>query len=488
MNNILIMLLVIPLVMGLVSMLLRGREKTKLCKVLTLISCILTFAFSVMTFFAGDLTLHIWQITENIPFDLALDDLSRIFVLLFNFIWLIVCIYSFEYLEEDKKQERFFGYYLLSLFTLNGIAMSSNIMTFYVFFESMTLVAFPLIIHNETDEAREGAFKYLFYSVAGAFIALGGIFLLVLKDVPMEFKAGGVGAFGSDTMTLVATMLILVGFGTKAGLFPMHAWLPIAHPVAPAPASAVMSGIITKTGVLAIIRIIFYYIGVDNLKGTWVQYSFMVLTLITVFMGSMLAYKEKIFKKRLAYSTVSQVSYVLFGLSLMNPLGFTGAILHVLFHSLIKNTLFMSAGAVIHKTEKTEVKDLKGMGYAMPVTMWCFTIAGIALVGIPPLNAFLSKWFLMQGALSSGMSDTIRYGGPAVLLVSALLTAGYLVTISLRAFFVPEEEYRLPKNEAGFEMKFAQIVLTVLIVALGVYCTPLVNYINNIATTIMGGM
>ena len=186
----------------------------------------------------------------------------------------------------------------------------------------MTLTSLPLVLHERSREAVRAGLKYLFYSVAGAFLALFGIFFLAGVSTSLTFTPGGVlsdGALaGKEGLLLVSAFCMVVGFGTKAGMFPLHGWLPTAHPVAPASASAVLSGLITKAGVLAIIRVVYYIIGPDRRRGTWVQDAWICLTLLTVFMGSMLAYKEPVMKKRLAYSTVSQVSYVLFGLSLLN--------------------------------------------------------------------------------------------------------------------------------------------------------------------------
>ena len=263
---------------------------------------------------------------------------------------------------------------------------------------------------------------------------------------------------------------MIVGFGTKAGMFPMHGWLPTAHPVAPAPASAVLSGVITKAGVLGIIRSVYYVAGPDMIKGTWVQYTWIILSVLTIFMGSMMAYKEKILKKRLAYSTVSQVSYILFGLSVMQPVAFVGALMHVIFHSLVKNTLFVSAGAIICKTGKTKVRQLVGIGKEMPVTMWCFTLVSLTLIGIPPTSAFVSKWYLISGALDSGILG-LSWIGPIVLLISALLTAGYLLTISIKAF-LPGEDYnyaKLVNHEPTWRMLMPMIVMTALAVILGIW-------------------
>ena len=212
----------------------------------------------------------------------------------------------------------------------------------------------------------------------------------------------------------------------------------------------------------------------------------MTLALITVFMGSMMAYKEQVLKKRLAYSSVSQVSYVLFGLSTMTPIGFVGALLQVVFHSIAKNLLFMGAGAIIYKEHKTMVSELKGIGKNMPITMWCFTIGGLALVGIPPLTGFVSKWYLAQGSLVSGV-PTLNYVGPIILLASALLTAGYLVTISISAFIPGADfDYKTVKNtEPNMYMLFPLVLLAVACFVCGTFSTPLINFFTNIANTIM---
>ena len=291
---------------------------------------------------------------------------------------------------------------------------------------------------------------------------------------------------GHETLLLVVTFLMLIGFGVKAGMFPLHGWLPTAHPVAPAPASAVLSGIIVKAGVLATIRVVYYLIGAKFLTDTWVQYTWMILTLLTVFMGSMLAYREPVMKKRLAYSTVSQISYILFGLSLLNPVAMTGALLHVIFHALVKTTLFLVAGAIIFTTGKTRVEDYRGIGKEMPVTMWCYTIASLALIGIPPTSGFISKWYLAVGSLDSKI-PVFSWLGPVVLLVSALLTAGYLLPIALKGFF-PGSDYdykNFKKKEPKLTMIIPVVILTVLAVVLGVIPNGLVTYISSIVSQVM---
>ena len=216
------------------------------------------------------------------------------------------------------------------------------------------------------------------------------------------------------------------------------------------------------------------------------QRAWISLTLITILMGSMLAYREKVLKKRLAYSTVSQVSYILFGLALLEPAAMTGALLHTVFHALIKAALFLSAGAVIDKTGKTKAEDLTGIGKEMPVTIWCYTFASLALIGIPPGDGFISEWYLAQGALSSG-TGAITWLGPAVLLISALLTAGYLLPVALNGF-LPGADFDytgLQKRDPGCLMLIPLIILAALSLLPGILPNPLTEYIQGIVDTVL---
>ena len=318
-------------------------------------------------------------------------------------------------------------------------------------------------------------------------MVLFGLFFVYKYSDSLNFTAGGVlnaSADGHRTLLLIAAFLMILGFSVKAGMFPMHAWLPTAHPVAPSPASAVLSAIIVKAGVLGIIRVIFYVFGSTYIAGTWVQTTLIIMSLLTVFMGSMLAYRTKIFKKRLAYSTVSQVSYILFGLFMLNPVSETGAILHVIGHAFIKCTLFLVAGALIHYLGYKNVDEYRGIGKKMPVMMWCYTIVSLGLIGIPPTGGFISKWYLAVGAIDSGI-PVFRYLGPAILLVSALLTAGYLLPITMKAFFPGEEAIDdKVKNakEPDLYMLVPIVILTVLSVVIGMFPSGIVSYIQSFVT------
>ena len=333
------------------------------------------------------------------------DPLGRLFAVLICLIWFAVAFFAYEYMNHEGHRERFFGFYLMTLGALMGICFAGNLVTLYLFYELMTILSVPLVLHIGTRRAFEAAWKYLAFSVAGAGLGLLGLFLLQGYCATDLFTPGGVldlALAGEDRQLLLAVFLVMaVGFGCKAGMFPLHAWLPIAHPVAPAPASAVLSGLITKMGVLALVRVTYYLFGWDFLSGSWAQKTVLVLSLVTVLMGSTLALREDTLKKRLAYSTVSQVSYVIFGLMLFTAGGLEGALFQAVFHAIAKNALFMATGAIIYKTHLTQVSQMRGVGRAYSISMWCFTLSALSLVGIPPTGGFLSKWELAQGALDS---------------------------------------------------------------------------------------
>lgn len=436
-------------------------------------------------FGGGSFTL--FYLMDNIPIYFNVDGLSRIFVTFTSVIWVLAGAYAFVYMKHEGKEKRFFAFYIIVYVVLIALELAGNLVTLYFFYELMTLTSMPLVLHNGSKEAIMAALKYLFYSMCGAYCALFGIYFLYKYCDTLEFKAGGtlnmtlVSGSGNETILLIAVLLMLIGFGAKAGMLPLHSWLTAAHPVAPAPASAVLSAIIVKGGVLAIIRTVYYVVGVDFIKGSFVQTIWLILTLATVFMGSMLAYREKVFKKRLAYSTVSQVSYILFGLAVFTPEAFTGAVLHVIFHACIKCVLFLSAGSFIFHTGKTGVDEYAGIGKHMGLTLWCYTFASLALIGIPPMSGFVSKWYLAQGALAS-QSGIFRYLGPAVLLVSAFLTAGYLLPIAIKGFLPGEGVIVQHKKERIGMMNAVLIIITFFIVYFGLFPNPLINYISGIAS------
>ena len=444
----------------------------------------------------------LFPLTETLSIVFAIDEMSILFSSVTVVVFLCAGFYSFEYmnpntaearynriyLNQETHEKRYYGFYLIVFGVLNALCFAGNLMTFYLFFEILTLSSVPLVLHNGGREATMAGLKYLFYSLCGAYMALFGIYFICQNSETISFTAGGVlkQTDGSNMgILLIVALVMILGFGVKAGMFPMHAWLPAAHPVAPAPASAVLSAVIVKAGVLALIRVVYYIFGSAFLKGTWVQTVWLILTLVTVFMGSMLAYREPILKKRLAYSTVSQLSYILFGLAAMSTETVTGSLLHVLAHALIKATLFLCAGAIIHMTGKTRVDELRGIGKEMPITMWCYTIVSLGLIGIPPTGGFVSKWYLATGSLATDI-PVFRWLGPVILLVSALLTAGYLLPLMVLGF-LPGADYnykKLTNREPSLFMTIPIIIMTSLSLLVGLVPTQLVDWLMNLGRKI----
>ena len=424
------------------------------------------------------------QLPMGLSISLYVDWLAVMFSSLFTIIWFLVGFYSKEYLRHEGRDYRFMSFYLIALGCLNGVAYAHNPFTFYTAFEAMTLTSFALVLHSQTKESIAAAKQYIYYSIFGAFCGLIGIMSFYGSDIVQikEFVPGGSlvqDAAGISPMVLVIIFIAIVGFSCKAGMFPMHAWLPIAHPEAPAPASAVLSGLIAKTGVFAIIRIIYFVVGPETIKGTWVQQVLLILTITTIFMGSMMAYKEKLLKRRLAYSSVSQISYALFGVFMLNKVGMTGAVLQIIFHAFAKTSLFLCAGSIIYKTHKTRVSQLTGLGRAMPKTFALFTIASMSLVGVPLTGGFESKYYLALSALN-GTFEVLEFAGFIVIMISALLTGGYLFSISAKALFAHSSEEITESCETGKTMFVPIAVLVGFILVLGIWPVPIKHLLDDL--------
>ncbi len=486
----LILSILFPVLLGLGILLKREFKRRRALLTLVSAGLIMTAALGIGVVLGGDAEWMLFSFGKNLDLYFRVDGLGRLFAVVVNVVWVLSGFYAFEYMKHEREETRFFGFYLMVHGILHGLVFSGGMVTFYLFYELMTLLSVPLILHSRSGDAIKGGLKYLFYSLFGAYMVLFGLFFLNRFADGFAFLPGGnlnpAAIAGNEGLVLVVAFSMIIGFSVKAGMFPLHAWLPTAHPVAPAPASAIMSAIIVKMGVLGMIRVVYFLIGADVIRGTWVQTVWMSLALLTVFMGSMLAYREKVMKKRLAYSTVSQASYILFGLSLLQPAAMTGALLHVVFHAVIKSCLFLCAGAIIYKTHKTRVEDLRGIGKEMPVTIWCYTFASAALIGIPPASGFISKWYLATGALASGI-DVFSWLGPVVLLTSALLTAGYLLPITVNGF-LPGADYdygSLEKKEPNLTMLIPLMLLAALAVLLGVFPNPLTDCIAALVSTVL---
>ena len=461
-------MLLIPILLPMLGGVFVFREREEKARNrLTLWLTVITAAAAGILCALPEQSLRLMTIEGSLYLALQSDSLAKFFMVLISGIWLPVAVFAEPYLRHGGKGQQFQGFYTMTMGTLMGLALADNFVTLYMFFELMTLLTAPLVLHGGTP---------------GAGMALAGYFFLAHFLTDQSFTGGG-GlnlplAAAHRPLLLIVFLVMTVGFGAKAGMMPMQAWLPTAHPVAPAPASAVLSGVITKGGVLAIIRVTYYLFGAEFLRGSWAQYALIGLALCTVFTGSMLALKEKILKKRLAYSTVSQVSYVLFGLLLLSPGGVRGALLQMTFHALAKDTLFLAAGAIIVATNFTHVDQLAGIGKRMPRTMVCFSAAALSIIGIPPMSGFISKWYLASAALDFE-ARALGYLGVAMLILSALMTAGYLLPIVVRGFF-PGRDVLVERREVGPLMTAPMLVMSITALVLGLFPNGLQAWISTL--------
>ena len=485
MNFITIIPIFLPIILGLLMLKLNieNRKKRELY-VFGVLAVTLIFTL-ISNFINFDNKLVLMMFSSGLQLSFKPDAVAVLFTTIFSVIFLLVGIYSFEYIKHDGNDNKFFAFYIATLGTLIGIANANNLFTLYLFFELLSLLSVALVMHSKTKESIAAAKKYIYYSLSGAALGLIGIFYFYSIPSAKDFVTGGVilqAGLPETTLALIPVFVIIavIGFGCKAGMFPLHGWLATAHPQAPAPASSVLSGVITKAGIIAIIRIVFFTVGADVIRGSIAQYVILILAIITIFMGSMLAYKESVLKKRLAYSTVSQVSYIIFGLFLLNEVAAIGALLQVVFHALAKNALFLCAGAIIYKTGKTKCCELVDIGKQMPKTMIIFTIAGLSLVGIPLFAGFVSKWYIVVGALDihNGLIGNIAFIGACVLMISALLTAGYLLVVSCKGFFSKDSDNQIESKEVNNTMLIPMAILSMGIIYFGIRPTELIEFIS----------
>lgn len=415
----------------------------------------------------------LYEFNERLSLSYKIDRMSVVFLTAIVVLFACSAVYSIYYMKEEKNLKRYYTFYSLVFVILVCMACSANLFTFYLNYELMTLASAPLVMHEQTSEARMAGFKYLIYSFFGAYFVLFGFYVLNKYCTTLTFSYGGTlnATLASENkgIVLLAALFFIIGFGVKAGMWPLHSWLTTAHPIAVSPASAVLSGVIVKAGAMGMIRVLYYLFGSSFIKGTYVQTTFTILTLMTVLMGSTLAFFEPVLKKRLAYSTISQVSYILFGLSLFNNVAYEGSMLQFVSHAFSKCALFLIAGIMIIVSGSKRVEDMKGIGKKYPYLLWCFTICSLSMIGIPPTGGFLAKWYLIEGSLKSEFM-AFSWVGPMILLISALLTAGYLLTISMRGFFPGEDfEDKLPqKKKLPMTVYIPITVLTVLCVLAGI--------------------
>jgi multicomponent Na+:H+ antiporter subunit D len=435
--------------------------------------------------------LTVLSLTEDLTISFQMDGLSCVFCGLVAFLWPLSSCYAFEYIKHEGMDDKFFSFYTMTYGVTVGIAVSANLITMYLFYELLTLVTLPLVMHAMDRRAVAAGRKYLTYSIGGAALAFIGIMILyTYGDPSLTFTYGGFvdpAVSGSArNILLVGYLLTFFGFGVKAAIFPFHGWLPSAG-VAPTPVTALLHAVaVVKAGVFAIMRSTFYCFGIGLLAGTWAQQTAMAFAVITILFGSVMAWKDQHIKRRLAYSTVSNLSYIVFGVTLMTPAGLTGALSHMVFHGIIKITLFFCAGAIMYKTHREYVTELAGFGAKMPVTMAAFTIGSLALSGLPLLPGFISKWSLATAAVAAG--TPLAVAGVIALLISAVLTAAYLFTVAIRAYF-PANGFD-PASvsdvaDPNWYMIVPFVILCVTMVILGVHSSMVTNLLAKVAAGVI---
>ena len=428
----------------------------------------------------------LFRFTGNLSISFRLDGLGTVFAGIVSALWPLATLYAFEYMKHEGHEKIFFMFYTVTYGVTLGITLAEDIVTMYCFYEMLTLVTLPLILHTLTREAILASRTYLYYMLGGAAFAFIGMVFILSYGTTSNFVPGGVldmAKLGDDTTRLlVVYVLCFCGFSVKAAMFPFSSWLPKAG-VAPTPVTALLHAVaVVKAGAFTVMRVTYYSFGTDFLRGTWAQYVVMALVVFTIVYGCSRALKETHLKRRLAWSTVSNLSYILFGVVMMTPLGLVGALSHMVFHAVMKISSFFCAGAVIYKTGKNYIHELDGLGRKMPKVFTIFTISAFALMGVPGLCGFISKWNLVKAAVSSG--NPLAYVGIAALLVSALLTAIYMLSISVRAFF-PGKNFDYSKlqgvEDPNWMMMLPLVIFVIAMFYFGLHSAPLVKALESIA-------
>ncbi len=382
----------------------------------------------------GVVELTLFEIAPDLPLELRADPLGVFFAIIASGLWIFTSIYSIGYMRghDEKKQTRYFSSFAICLSSTIGIAFSGNLLTFLVFYEMLTIATYPLVIHSETKEAISAGRKYLTYTLTAGLLLIAATGITYGLTGTLEFKAGGIfGDVELTTTTAVSLFLLFLGgVGVKAGIMPIHSWLPSAM-AAPTPVSALLHAVaVVKSGVFGVIRVVHYVFGPDVMGSFGLNEILIVVAGFTIIMASLLAFAQDNLKRRLAYSTVGHLSYIVLGAALLTPMGLTGSIMHISTHATMKITLFFCAGAIYVNLHKKNISDLNGIANVMPWTMAAFTIGSLGLAGIPPINGFVSKWYLGLGVLEGQMLIPL-----IILVISGLLNVGYFFPIIHRAYF-----------------------------------------------------
>lgn len=383
----------------------------------------------------GVVVCRVVELLPGVSIAFRVDGLGLLFGGVASFLWIVTTVYSIGYMRtlNEHAQTRYYACFALALTGALGVAFSANLFTLYLFYEILSVVTYPLVIHHETAEAFSGGRKYMVYLLGTSkTFLLAAILLTYVVAGTLDFKPGGL--FPPDANPVLVTViyiLFLAGL-TKAAIMPLHNWLPTAM-VAPTPVSALLHAVaVVKVGVFSVVRVMVYVFGVDLLGrlGLGIPTAFFVS--VTILLASIIALSQDNLKARLAYSTVSQLSYVVLGAALLTPGGLVGSVMQIAGHAFAKITLFFGAGAIYVAAHKTKISELSGLARRMPWTLAAFTVGALSLIGVPPLAGFASKWWLAIGSMEAHQPVIL-----IVLLSSTLLNAAYFLPILYKAYFEP---------------------------------------------------
>ena len=415
-----------------------------------------------------------WLLAPGLEVVLHADALSVLFVNLSTLLWLVTTVYAIGYLEHSPHRSRFFGFFSLCVSATVGLALAGNMFTFVLFYELLTLSTYPLVAHKGTPEAVRGARIYLAYTLGGGLVLmLGAIWLQALVG-PLEFVEGGLLSQLPEELhgqLVWIFLLLMIGLGVKAALVPLHGWLPQAM-VAPAPVSALLHAVaVVKAGAFGIVRVVYDVYGIEFASDLGLLLPLGIAAAITIVYGSVRALSQDNLKKRLACSTVSQVSYIALGTAIFGPLGTIGGVAHLVHQGVMKITLFFAAGNYAETLGVHRVSEMDGIGRRMPLTTLAFTIGALGMIGIPPVAGFVSKWYLGTGALEAGAA----YWVLPVLIASSVLNAAYFLPILQRAWFReaaahwPDEHIPARRFETHFSLFLPPLVTAALALLFGLF-------------------
>ena len=380
------------------------------------------------------------QVLPEFGLRLRVDALGMLFALVSSFLWIVTSIYSIGYMRglQEHAQTRYFCFFALSLSATIGVAFSANLLTLYLFYEILSLSTYPLVTHHQDREARSSGRKYLLYIMGTSIgLVLPAMLYIAFKTGTLEFSPQGFVAGNiAPQVTIILVLLLVFGFA-KAAIMPFHAWLPAAM-VAPTPVSALLHAVaVVKVGVFCVARMITGVFGTDLLASLGMSVVICSIAAFTVLVSSLIALSQDGLKRRLAFSTIGQLSYIVLGVALLSKSGMAGGLLHIAMHAFGKITLFFCAGAIFVATGVKNISEMAGIGRRMPLTMAAFFIGSLSVIGLPPCGGFISKWLLVVGTVEAHQFTML-----AVLLTSSMLNAAYFLPVVYRAFFCSPEEAR----------------------------------------------